>query len=428
MEEPQVSRSIELSDGSLMPALGLGTWKPSPLPPSSVQGAVEAAIAAGYRHIDTAHSYNNEVHIGKALRSKMQQGIIRRQDMFIVSKLWLTHHAPEDIPVCLDMSLKDLQLDYLDLYLKMGDELFPKKDGKMLTSDIDYVDVWRGMEALQASGKVRSIGIELHPYLVQTEMIELCKSKNIVLTAFSPFGSPARPPELLRGETDPLRLLEDPVVADIAKKHRHSPAQVLLRFHVQQGVAVIPKSDKPHHILENTKIFDFSLTEEDMRALRGLDRGWRSCLLEEEVGGGGGLHSAHTRRGSCNTFRQVWASGPRVLVGVVHLRGSGEHHALPAVAPQHVDPSRPHGHPRLAVGQQQLSQAGLHPQDVETLRGVLVVVAAPQDVDEVFEGGHAVPAPRQSHGRPLRPHLAVPGRLIAQDLSAVRADLKVVTS
>ncbi|XP_010776289.1 aldose reductase-related protein 2-like, partial [Notothenia coriiceps] len=123
--------------------------------------------------------------------------------------------------------------------------------------------------------------IELHPYLVQTEMIELCKSKNIVLTAFSPFGSPARPPEMLRGETDPLRLLEDPVVADIAKKHRHSSAQVLLRFHVQQGVAVIPKSDKPHHILENTKIFDFSLTEEDMRALRGLDRGWRSCLLEE---------------------------------------------------------------------------------------------------------------------------------------------------
>ncbi|XP_034082960.1 LOW QUALITY PROTEIN: aldose reductase-related protein 2 [Gymnodraco acuticeps] len=313
MEEPQVSRYIELCDGSLMPALGLGTWKPSPLPPSSVQGAVEAAIAAGYRHIDTAHSYNNEVHIGKALRSKIQQGIIRRQEMFIVSKLWLTHHAPEDIPVCLDKSLKDLQLDYLDLYLmhfpvglkKMGDELFPKKDGKMLTSDIDYVDVWRGMEALQASGKVKSIGvsnfsilqlqrllalcrapprchqIELHPYLVQTEMIELCKSKNIVLTAFSPFGSPARPPEMLRGETDPLRLLEDPVVADIAKKHRHSPAQVLLRFHVQQGVAVIPKSDKPHHILENTKIFDFSLTEEDMRALRGLDRGWRSCLLEE---------------------------------------------------------------------------------------------------------------------------------------------------
>ncbi|XP_070763456.1 aldo-keto reductase family 1 member B1 [Enoplosus armatus] len=312
-EDTQVARTIELNDGTRMPVLGLGTWKSSHLPRTSVQGAVEAAIAAGYRHIDTAYSYGNEVDIGKALRSKMQQGIIRRQDMFIVSKLWCTHHAPEDIPVCLNKSLKDLQLDYLDLYLvhfpvglkKMGDELFPKKDGKMLTSDMDYIDVWRGMEALQASGKVKSIGVsnfnilqlerllalcrvppavnqvELHPYLMQAEMIEFCKSKSIALTAYSPFGSPARPSELFRGDTDPHKLLEDPVVADIAKKHRHSPAQVLLRYHVQQGVAVIPKSDKPHHILENTKIFDFSLPEEDVGALRGLNRGWRACVLDE---------------------------------------------------------------------------------------------------------------------------------------------------
>ncbi|XP_061100644.1 aldo-keto reductase family 1 member B1 isoform X2 [Conger conger] len=254
MEHHTVDRTIHLNDGTRMPLLGLGTWKAIA---AVGQPTIEAAIAAGYRHIDTAHCYRNEVELGRAVHAKIKQGIICRKDMFIVSKLWCTYHAASDVQLCLSQSLRDLQLAYLDLYLihfpvalkRVEDELFPMKDGQLLTTDIDYVDVWKKMEALKASGQVKSIGVsnfnitqlerllsvakvppavnqvELHPYLVQSDLIRFCQDRNIALTAYSPFGSPRRPQELHCGDTDPENLLEDPVVQSIAKKYKRSPAQ-----------------------------------------------------------------------------------------------------------------------------------------------------------------------------------------------------------
>lgn len=299
----------QLNDGSWMPLLGFGTWKSEP---EMVGDAVSAAIDAGYRHIDGAYSYMNEAEVGAAVKKKISEGVVTREDLFIVSKLWCTFHAPEDVKPSVMETLHNLQLTYLNLYLihfpvgfqKVPGELLPRHEGKVLVSEIDYVDPWKAMEALVDEGFVKSIGVsnfnisqlqrllskarifpavnqvELHPYLTQTELVEFCMSRNIALTAFSPLGSPGRSLVFLNESADPKDLLKDPVVKMIAEKHSKSPAQILLRFHIQRNIATIPKSISPERICKNTEVFDFELTEGDLHLLLGLNRNWRVCQMK----------------------------------------------------------------------------------------------------------------------------------------------------
>jgi len=296
--------NVQLSNGREIPIIGLGTWKSKP---GQVLEAVKIALDTGYRHIDCALAYQNEAEVGQGIFEKIQDNTVKREDVFVTSKLWNTYHRREKVVECCERSLKSLGLDYLDLYLihwplayQEGDELFPKNEkGEMLTSNIDYIDTWKGMEECYEKGLVKSIGlsnfnseqikrvlaictvkpvmlqVECHPYLNQNKLIEFCKTKNIAVTAYSPLGSPDRP----WVKPDEPSLMADPQIKQLADKYSRSPAQILLRFNVQRGVIVIPKSVTDDRIRNNFEIFDFELTAEEMKTIGDFKENCRFCHL-----------------------------------------------------------------------------------------------------------------------------------------------------
>ncbi len=260
---------IQLNNGILMPQFGLGTF----LQPSDAvcEQSCLTALKAGYRHIDTAHAYNDEAGVGRAVK----ESGIPREEIWITSKLWPTEYGEGKTLKAIDEMLERMQLDYIDLlyvHQPLG----------------DFVGAWRDMEKAVAMGKVRALGIsnfdasdevfnkimsestvkpavlqiECHPYAQRLVVREKAKAHNIQVECWFPLG----------GAMSNGALLKDPTIMEIAKAHGKTAAQVILRWHIQEGFSVIPGASNPDYIKENIDIFDFTLTDDEMAEMRGLNK------------------------------------------------------------------------------------------------------------------------------------------------------------
>lgn len=262
-------REAILSDGTRMPWLGLGVYRIGP--GSACVDAVRHALSIGYRHIDTAALYGNEADVGRAVRASG----LAREEVFVATKLWNSDHGYASTIRACEASLARLGLDYIDLYLIHWPE-----PGRRL-------DAWRALVELRRQGKCRSIGVsnytiahlqelmahsevrpsvnqvEFSPFLYQRELLDFCRAHAIQLEAYCP---------LTRGAK-----LADPVLRSVARRHRKTAAQVLLRWALQHEVVVIPKSARRERIEENAAVFDFTLDRHDMTELDALDAGFRTC-------------------------------------------------------------------------------------------------------------------------------------------------------
>ncbi|XP_025093501.1 aldo-keto reductase family 1 member C23-like protein [Pomacea canaliculata] len=302
-----------LSNGRKAPAIAFGTWQVSG---NKIREMLPLALDAGYRHIDTAYSYDNEDAIGEVLESYFSQGKLKREDIFLATKLWVTFLGKDDVRRAVDESLRRLMVDYVDLLMihapwgfkNRGDgTLFPQDEhGNFELENYDLRDTWRELERLVVAGKVKSLGlsnfnsvqvdlichmahvppvcnqVECHAYLPQVELQEFCQKLGVLLSAFAPLGSPGRSEHLVT-EGEPV-LLQEPILEKIGSKYNKTPAQVLIRSLLQRGILVSVKSITPKRIEENIEVFDFALTVEDMQEIAKLRNDHRFFPFRQMAG------------------------------------------------------------------------------------------------------------------------------------------------
>ena len=290
-----------------IPAVGFGLWK---IDKDVCADAVYQAIKVGYRHLDSAADYGNEVEVGLGIKRAIEDGLCTRDELWVTSKLWNTFHAPEHVAIGLQKTLDDLQLEYLDLYLihfpialeyvpietRYPPEWFFDPDAsepKMKLAKVPLYQTWAEMEKACEQGKTKHIGVcnyntglmhdlmsyakikpaalqvESHPYHTQARLLRLCQQYGIAMTAFSPLGALSYLELDMAGQDDSV--LEQEVVKKAAQRLEKTPAQVVLRWAVQRGTSIIPKTIKPARMLENISIFDFELDAEEMRAISALN-------------------------------------------------------------------------------------------------------------------------------------------------------------